>query len=173
MAMISSSGMGIRKKTGQAIILMLFLTILGAINLNIFGYSVSLVFAPLIGICLWPRSTHPILSVIGIFLFGLLMDFLTMEVMGLHAIIYLSVFAIFRPDKRIKAHIFGTAFARWLGTILVALVIIYFLGWIAHNSPPKVVALINQALLATIIFPFIYILRYIFKKFVDNPDDYF
>jgi len=172
MAMISSSGLG-APKTGQAITLLLFLTILGALNLNILGYSISLVCVPLIGICLWPRSTHPVFSIFAIFLCGLLMDFLTMDALGLRSIVYLSVFVIFRPDKRLKPHIFGTAFAQWLGAILIALIIIYFLGWIAHNKPPQITALIQQAILATGMFPLIYALRYAIRKFADNQEDYF
>jgi len=172
MEVISSSGMG-TSKTGEAMILMLFLTVLGALNINILGHSISLVFVPLIGICLWPRSTHPVFSIIGIFLFGLLMDFLAMEAMGLRTIVYLSIFAIFRPDKRLRPHIFGTAFAQWLGTIIIGLIIIYFLGWVAHNNPPQIVPLLYQALLATTVFPLVYILRHIVRKFTDNPDDYF
>lgn len=166
-----SSSPNARGKTIRAVFILFFLTILAALNLNILGQSVALSLLPLIGICLWPRYAHPVISIIVIFLFGLLLDFLTNDALGFRTLIYLIIFSVFRPDTRSKQHTFGTAFVQWLGIIILALVAVYFLGWVGRSVRPDLLSLGYQALLTTTLFPVIYFIRHIFRYFLIDPDD--
>lgn len=173
MATFFSSSTSSKGQTAQAIFMLFVLTVLGALHINIFGKSVALSFIPLIGICLWPRHANPILSVIAIFILGVVFDFITNEALGFRTMIYLAVFAIFRPDKRLKAHIFGTAFAQWLGVIVIAILFVYLIGWIGRGTKPNLMTLVFQVLLATVFFPIIYLLRHLIRyTFVDVDDRY-
>lgn len=171
MAIFSSSSTGSRGQTVQAIFMLLVLTILGALHLNVFGKTVALNFLPLIGICLWPRRANPVISIIAIFILGILFDFMTNEALGLRTMIYILVFAIFRPDKRLKTHIFGTAFAQWIGAIAMAILLIYLLGWIGRGTKPNLISLSYQALLATALFPLVYLGRHLLKYILVDVDD--
>ena len=171
MAVSSYSTSGGRGQTAQAILILLVLTFIGGLNLNIFGYSISLHLVPLIGICLWPRRANPVYSIIAIFILGLLLDLLTTETLGGRTLIYLVVFSIFRPDKRIKEHVFWPALAQWLVSVLLVLFLIYFFGWMSRGTRPEVLLLIYQAMLATAFFPVVYIVRYMMRYFLVDSDD--
>jgi len=170
MALLYSSSSGRRGQTSSAIVIVFVLTIFGALNVNILGRSIALSYVPLIGVCLWPRYANPVISITALFFLGLLSDFMTNEALGFHTLVYLTVFAVFRPDRRLKQHIFGTALARWLGTILVALLLVYALGWISRGVRPHVTTLLYQALLATTAFPIVYLCRHFLLYFLDSDD---
>ncbi len=171
MAFSSYSGSGGRGQTTQAVFMLLVLTLIGGLNLNILGYSIAMHLVPLIGICLWPRRAHPVYSIIAIFILGLLLDLLTTEALGGRTLIYLVVFSIFRPDKRIKEHIFGTALVQWLVSVFLVLLLIYFFGWMSRGTRPEALLLIYQAMLATAFFPLIYFIRYVISYILVDPDD--
>lgn len=171
MARSSYVGSGRRGQTTQAIFMLLVLTLIGGLNLNILGHSVALHLVPLIGICLWPRQAHPVISIIAIFILGLLLDLLTTEALGGRTLIYLVVFTVFRPDQRIKEHIFGTALAQWVGTVLLVLLLIYIFGWMSRGTRPDIALLVRQALLATAFFPAVYLIRRAIRYFLVDPDD--
>ena len=96
---------------------------------------------------------------------------MTNEALGLRTMIYILVFAIFRPDKRLKTHIFGTAFAQWIGAIAMAILLIYLLGWIGRGTKPNLISLSYQALLATALFPLVYLGRHLLKYILVDVDD--
>lgn len=162
-----------RGQTTQAILMLIVLTVFGAFNLNILGQSITLSLLPLVGICLWPRYAHPVISIVIIFLSGLLLDFLTNENLGFRTLVYLTVFSVFRPDARTKEYIFGTALIRWIGVVLLASIVIYFLSRIGRGVKPDIVSMTRQVLIVTALFPIIYFIRHIFKYFlIDSEDRY-
>jgi len=65
---------------------------------------------------------------------------------------------------------FGTALARWVGTILMALLLVYVLGWMSRGVRPHVTTLVYQALLATAAFPIVYLCRHFLLYFLDSDD---
>jgi len=118
-----SSSQSISKGGGwKGILMMVFLTAISVLSLNIFGQTVSFVFLPLIGICLWPRTERVVISIIAILFFGLLLDLLWAGPLGLWALIFLTTFALFRPHLRPKPHSFSSAFLQWLGVRLLDLI---------------------------------------------------
>lgn len=171
MATFSSSRSSSRGQISLGFISLAILTVFGALHLNVMGQSVALTLLPFIGICLWPRYAHPILSIVIIFVMGLLMDFATNEPLGFRTLIYLTIFSVFRPDKRIKQHVFVSAFLQWFGILILAVILTYGLGWFVRGTRPDIYALINQAILATALFPVAYIVRIIFRYFLTDPDE--
>jgi len=166
-----SSSQSISKGGGwKGILMMVFLTAISVLSLNIFGQTVSFVFLPLIGICLWPRTERVVISIIAILFFGLLLDLLWAGPLGLWALIFLTTFALFRPHLRPKPHSFSSAFLQWLGVLVFALIGSYFLGWLARESRPAIWPLLYQALAATVLFPGVYAMRHLGKLLITNPE---
>ena len=154
----------------KGILLMLLLVFLSVLNVNVLGRSISFVCLPLIGICLWPRTENSILSIIAILIFGLLVDLLSAGPLGLWALIFLSVFAIFRPHMRMKPHTLASAFVQWVLALVLAMIASYFLGWFARQNRPDIIPLLYQAMAATVLFPVVYGLRHLGRNFLSDPD---
>lgn len=154
----------------RGIILMLLLTLISTLSVNIAGRSIAFIFLPLIGICLWPRTESSILSIIAILIFGLLLDLLSGGPLGLWALIFLTVFAVFRPHQRLKPHSFKTAFLLWFAILGFGLVSLYFLGWFAIRNKPELTVLLYQALLAIVFFPAIYGIRHLGRHVFSDSD---
>lgn len=142
------------------------LTLLGCLHINIFGQSIALTFLPVIGVCLWPRFSNPTGSILLLLVFGILLDFLTFEPLGMRSLVYLIIFTVFRPDLRLKDFRFNMAFAYWMGAIVLSLILSYFLGWFGHSTRPQWGELLLQGLMATFLFPLVYSVRYVFKTLV-------
>jgi len=170
MVMRSSSQTISKGGDWKGIFLMVFLVFISVLNVNILGRSISFICLPLIGICLWPRTESPILSIIAILIFGLLVDLLSAGPLGLWALIFLSVFTIFRPHMRLKPHTFNSALVQWLVALVLAMIASYVLGWFARNNRPDLVPLLYQALTATVLFPVVYGLRHLGKNLLSDPD---
>ncbi len=147
---------------------MCLLTLFATLHINLFGQSVALTFLPVIGVCLWPRFSNPPASIVLLFIFGLLLDFLTFEPLGIRSLIYLIIFTVFRPDLRLKSFRFNMALAYWIGAILLSLILSYFLGWLGRSVKPEWTALLYQGLLAMALFPLIYGIRHIFKTLMKD-----
>lgn len=170
MVMRSSSQSLSKGGEWQGILLMVLLTFISVLSVNVFGQAVSFVFLPLMGICLWPRTDKVVLSIIAILLFGLLLDLLWAGPLGLWALIFLAVFALFRPHLRLKAHSSGSAFYQWIAALIFALIMSYLLGWFARESRPAILPLLYQALAATLLFPLIYGLRHLGRTLFSDSD---
>lgn len=168
---VGSSSQGFSKRGNwKGISFMLFLVVISALNINFMSQSISLIFLPLIGVCLWPRIESPFISIIALLLFGLLVDVVSAGPLGLWALVFLAVMAIFKPHQRLKPHSFATAFRSWCLVLLFAFIASYLLGWFALESRPDVLALLLQALTAFILFPLIYGLQYIGKYLLSDSD---
>lgn len=154
----------------KGILLMTFLVFISILNVNMFGRSFSLLCLPVIGICLWPRTEGSIVSIIAILIFGLLLDLLSAGPLGFWALIFLSVFTIFRPHMRMKPHTLGSAFGQWLLVLAFAMIASYLLGWFARQYRPDLMPLIYQAVAATVLFPVVYGLRHLGKNLLSDPE---
>lgn len=152
-----------RGTTWRGGVTMLLLTLLATLHVNIGGQSIALTFLPVIGVCLWPRFSNPPGSILLLLLFGILLDFLTFEPLGMRSLIYLTIFAVFRPDLRLKDFRFKMAFGYWVGAIVLSLFLSYVLGWLNHSLRPQWSTLLYQGLVATCLFPLVYSIRHIFK----------
>lgn len=169
--MVSSHTYGARGTTWRAALTMLALTIIGVLHVNILGRSIALSFLPIIGVCLWPRYANPVVSIVLLLAYGLIFDLLTFYPLGLTSLIYLTLFAVFRPDLRIKPYDFSSAFIRWCGALILGMVMAYFLGWLARSTRPDMLTILFQAFIATALFPIIYALRNLSKILLRDVED--
>jgi len=170
MAPRSSSQSASKGRVWTGVLLMLFLVCISVLSVNIASKSVSFVFLPLIGVCLWPRTENSIGSIIAIVVFGLLLDLISAGPLGLWSLVFLSVFTIFQPHSRLKEHNFSTALRLWVLVLLLAIIASFFLGWFALESRPDIVAVLLQALLASLLFPLIYGLRHLGKHMLSGSE---
>lgn len=143
----------------QAVIAGLFLTLLGTLNINVFSVNISLSWLPLLVIALWPHGAPPIRSVIAIFLLGLAQDWLHMGVPGQWGLVYLLCAFLFRPFERIRPLKFGKALRLWIEALIIAALVLTVSGRIIYEEWPYWSALLQPALLATLAFPVVWILR--------------
>ena len=173
MAYLPSKGTGVRRQTTSAVLGLFILTIIGSLSINFFNHSVSLSFVPLIGVCLWPRHTKVIISVIFIFLWGLLLDLITSEALGFHTLTYLVVFAVLRPDLRLKRHKFGVASLQWLGIMLLSMFLVYILSVVGRRVRPDFLLILLQGIVATVVFPVIYLARNFSRALFSDLDDWY
>jgi|GEM_PF-3405725 len=143
----------------QALVAGIVLTLLGTLNVNIFNFNVSLSWLPLLVIALWPHGAPPVRSVIAILLLGLAQDWLSMGVPGQWALVYLLCILFFRPFDRMMPLSFTHSLRLWIGALFIALVVLTLSGRIIFDDWPYWAALLQPALLATLAFPVIWILR--------------
>jgi len=170
MVMRTSAQSGSQGGTWKGVLLLLVLTAVSVLNVDILGRSISFIFLPLMAIFLWPRIDKPIASIIFILVFGLLLDILSAGPLGLWALIFLSVFTLFAPHKRVKSLTFSSAIYMWLLVLLFALVSAYFLGCFAIKSRPQIMPMLYQAIAAIILFPLVYGLRHFAKNLLSGSD---
>jgi len=156
--------------TWKGVLLLLVLTVLSVLNVNILGHKFSFIFLPLIAVFLWPRNGAPIASIIFILLFGLLLDILSAGPLGLWSLIFLSVFALFRPDMRLKPHSFISAFRLWFAVLAFACVAAYLLGWFAMSHRPDIWPLLYQAIAGIVLFPVVFGARYLGRNLLSDSD---
>ncbi len=155
----------------HGIVMMLLLTIIGVLSVNLFGRSVSFSLLPLLGVILWPRGSSPVASILAMLIFGLLLDFLTAGPLGLWALVYLIVFALFKPHQRLKPHTFRTASRQVFGGLILALVLAFGLAWFASGHRPDLVLMLPPLLAVIVLFPLIYGLRHFFKQLLGGADE--
>jgi hypothetical protein len=170
MVMRYSSQSAVRGGTWKGVFFLLSLTILSVLSINVFGIHASFLFLPLMAVFLWPRVGNPIGSIIFILLFGLLLDVLSSGPRGLWALIFLTVFTIFGPLRRLKHQTFRSAYKMWFLVLGVALLMAYLLGWFALRHQPDLLPMIYQAAVAVISFPFVYGLRHLARSLFSDPD---
>jgi len=156
--------------TWKGVLLLLVLTVLSVLSIDIFGRNVSFLFLPLMAVFLWPRVGTPIASIVFILLFGLLLDILSAGPLGLWALIFLSVFALFQPHMRLKPQTFASAYKMWFLVLAFALVAAYLLGWLSVNRQPDVWTLVYQGAASVILFPLVYGLRHLGKSLFSDSD---
>jgi len=170
--LIMSSPQGSSKgHVWQGGLMIAVLTYLAGLSINVIGVSVSFAFLPLIAICLWPRDAGTISSILVILFFGLLLDFISFGPLGLWALIYLTIFAVFRPQLRLKSYDFRQASLRWLGVLGLAIIMAFCLGWFAAQDRPAMLPLLYQGLVATVFFPCVYGIRSLLKSFFSDSEE--
>jgi len=170
MVMRSSAQSVSRGGTFRGVLFILLLTAFSVLSVNILGRKISFLFLPLIAVFLWPRIGTPIASIIFILLFGFLLDLLSAGPMGLWSLIFLSVFALIGPHRRIKPQYFISAFRLWLAVVGFAFIAAYLLGWFAMRSRPDIWSLFYQAVAGIALFPVVYAARHLARNLFSDSD---
>ena len=145
--------------------------VISVLHINLPGGAISFQLLPLLIISLWPRGINSILTIITFFLMGLFMDWGSQGALGQWAVIYLSLFAIMRPDRRDRPLSVFFSIKAWLMGVLIGGCALIVTGWFAYGIGPNFIVLFQQALLVTILIPAILFLRYILVYLMTDPSD--
>ena len=149
---------------------LLILTALSVLSVTVFGRTVNFVFLPVMAIFLWPRVENSIGSIVIIVIFGLLLDIISAGPLGLWSLIFLTIFALFRPHRRLKPRTFKASFGQWIGALVLAALAAYLLGWFTLERRPAFMPLLHNTIAGIVAFPFIYGLRHMGRQLVSDPD---
>lgn len=141
------------------------------LTINFPNNQISLTFLPLLVVCLWPRGVNSVVSILTIFLVGLWMDWITNGALGQWAMVYLTVYAVLRPDRREGAARFFVALRLWLVGMAAGALMLIFTGWVAYGTWPNFTNLFQQALLASAFMPLAVFARNLTRYLVSDPDD--
>lgn len=148
-----------------------FLIIMSALNLAIAQSVISLVWLPLIGVFLWPRWSHPALSVVFIALLGLFADLLLGRILGISSLLYLVLYWTAKPRER---EFQLGLFKGWLEFSLIAcllLVIGFYILGRTLDLAASWRAITEQLVVTIAFFPVIFALRVLVRRWIIDPDD--
>jgi len=132
---------------------------LSIVSVNIFGQIANFAFLPLIIILLWPRRASEIGSLIVIFIAGLFADWAIGGIIGQSSLIFTIVWMIFRPEMREDPYGFLRLIFIWCLVCILASALISLAGWFVYRVSPDIMAFCLQFFIATLILPFIFVLR--------------
>ncbi len=153
----------------QAGLVLLVAVLLSVTNVNLFGYTLSFLFMPLIAVYLWPKEADLFLTYLLIFISGILLDILSGGAIGLWAIIFLLGFMTTRPDQRgpeLSLAEWWLNFTMWM---LVMVSVFFVLSLVVDDQ----IALFPLALMLVInivIFPGFYYARRLVRAYFVEED---
>lgn len=149
----------------------LCLIMISGLHFNLGQSVLSLAWLPLIGVFLWPRWAHPVLTPILIAILGLFSDLLLGRFLGLSSLLYLSLYWTAKPRER---EFQLTLFRGWLEFCLIATLLIAIIFYLLGRTLDLAVswrALTEQVVVTAALFPAIYGLRALLRKWIVDPDD--
>lgn len=148
--------------------------VLSQMGFNFGRVAIPFIMLPSLVVYLWPKGANPLLSLIGIFVVGLLQDHLSYGPTGLWALTWMALFLIYRPDVREKSK---SLLGQWIGVLLVLMCIVIFQWGLARFVLGRSIdmwALVFSAVAAFGLFPLFYILReYAARTFGDKEGFYY
>ncbi|MEP1230567.1 MAG: hypothetical protein ABJG88_07810 [Litorimonas sp.] len=144
---------------------------LSVLHINIAGESISLLLLPLLIVSLWPREVNTVVTIGTFFVIGIFLDWGTNGVLGQWAIVYLTVFAILRPNRRDHSLSFFNAVSLWCAGLAIATVMLIITGWLAYGVLPNFTTLFRQALLICAFMPVVVFTRNLVRYALMDPQD--
>ena len=141
----------------QGALLAFILVFVSLVPVHIGSVDFRLTFLPLIAVVIWPDKASYTWSVICLFCIGLLRDVIGFGPSGVWALTYLIVFVIFFGESDTKK---GGAeyWVMFLIACALAFVIVSAIGSIVLGVWPQWSALLIDAIISIVAFPFVYIL---------------
>lgn len=125
----------------------------------------------LIGVFLWPRWSHAYLTPILIAVLGLISDLLLGRFLGLSSFIFLVFFWLVKPTQREERL---SLMRGWLEFAFTSVVILFFSFFIIGrvvDVPVGWLSLSRQILVVLAVFPIIFALRALFRRWIIDPND--
>ena len=163
----------VRKKT-PAILAGIALLVAGAFSIggvNVLGAYTGFEFIPLIVLAIWPRDANAMLSLVLVFLAGLFTDWATGGLLGQWALVFTVIWGVLRPELRSSPYAPVSFSLAWLAICALALVLISVSGWFVYGVLPDFLSLGYQMIFATVMLPFILVLRsFVAKRFGERED---
>ncbi len=148
----------------------LVLVVLSVIGFRVFGFWASFSFLPIIGIYFWPAIASRSWSYFLLFLLGMFNDVISNGVLGVSSVLYVFLYLLLGGglDTKIK---FTQAFSGFLFLCALSIIGLLFLGRMALGEWPSIIELSFEAIMAIILFPFLFFLRHLYLKFA-NPRNF-
>ncbi|MGB0908510.1 MAG: hypothetical protein ACPGVT_13560 [Maricaulaceae bacterium] len=167
----SSSTPRTRGRAIQGAIIMLILILCSTLSFKIAGQNLVFTAIPAIGVFLWPRGADPFLSVLSLFILGVIHDTVSFGIIGFWALIYLLYFIIFRPDGRSREDGFLNRWGKFWLLIIFGGALMALLGVMFMKTGSDLKSLFIMQLVAAVLFPLIYFLGLIYKRIFGEYDD--
>lgn len=155
----------------QGVFFLFLFCFVGMLGFQFFSLHYSLFLVPLSIIYFWPRTSDGIVSFIGLFLAGLLMDVLSGGGLGQNALIYLICFGVFRPDLRLRTPALGTAWLEFAIWLMIATIILIVQDSFLDTYSINFTSLLRSIIIALVLFPLIFGLRRIGRSLFFGEDD--
>lgn len=152
---------------------LLITCVLSQLSIKTSGRVWSFSFVPTAVILLWPTRSSPLLSLLGIFLLGLLHDALGSGPYGVWALLWTSMFLIIRPDLRLRSR---NLFVQWGQYVLVILAIgagHILIGKFILSQAMAWDNIVLSSVMALAIFPLVWIVRELAGQSLVNRYDNF
>ena len=149
----------------------LILIIISALSFKTVQLVVPLGWLSLIGVFLWPRWSHAYLTPILIAVLGLISDLLLGRFLGLSSFIFLVFFWLVKPTQREERL---SLMRGWLEFAFTSVVILFFSFFIIGrvvDVPVGWLSLSRQILVVLAVFPIIFALRALFRRWIIDPND--
>ncbi len=147
----------------QGLLIGILLVFASLADINLGGLHVGFVFLPVIAIYFWPPLASYSLSLICVFLLGLLHDVASDGPIGIWTMSYMFLFMIMGGGVRTKQK-FSTA----LGFFTLALGLVFFMSFVfglfAMGRWPNIASLFVSALATILMFPLFYWLHALFSS---------
>lgn len=150
---------------------LLLFSVVGFLSLNLGNQTITLTWLPLLIISLWPRRILPSLTIVLFLVFGLFIDWGSVGAPGQWALVYLTCLLVLRPDKRVNPINFSGAIKNWFIAAITAAIVISVTGWIVYGRLPDAYVLAQQAGLVTLFMPIFYLLRFMVRYVLTDPDE--
>jgi len=150
------------KKISPALAAGLALMIAAVISVsgvNVFGLYYGFGFLPLLVLLIWPKRANTLLSLAIVFLAGIFMDWATGGLRGQSSLIFVLVWGYLRPECRSAPFAPVSLFMIWILTCALAILVIAVSGYFVFGINPDFFPLLRQAILATLLFPLLILLR--------------
>ncbi len=139
----------------QGLVFTLILSFLSLNSLQLFGRNFSFSFLVLAGLYFWPRQASRSWSSVFVFAIGLLMDIGIDSIIGIRSLALLILFlALGRTHP--PRHNLWQAGVEFFILLVFALLLFIFLGRLALGQWPYLPALLRDALIVILFFPFLY-----------------
>lgn len=160
-----------RGRALRGLVVALVLIAASTLSLNVYGLNLTFTAIPIIAVFLWPRGADPSLSVICLFLCGIVHDMVSFGLIGFWPLLYLLYFIIFRPDGRRKEETF---WVRWGKLLLIAVFggcVIWLVGTFVMQIPPDLKSLAIMQGVVVFLFPIIYLLGRLYMRVFGDYDE--
>lgn len=155
----------------QGTVFTFILIIFSALSIHFSQIIMPLGWLSLTGIFLWPRWSHTYLTPILIAVLGLVADLLLGRFLGLSSFIFLVFFWLVKPTQREESL---NLFRSWLefsfASVIILFVSLFIIGRVVDLSVGWLD--LSWQILAVIgVFPVVYAVRAIFRRWLINPNN--
>ncbi|MEP6343207.1 MAG: hypothetical protein ABJ275_07820 [Maricaulaceae bacterium] len=155
----------------QGMLFTLVMIVFSGLTFKLGHHIMAFTWLPMTAIFLWPRWSHPYLTPVLIGFLGLLADLIMGHLVGMSSLVYLIFFWLIKPTERENRLGFWRAWLEFSFSIIFVLLITTFLLGRIIDIDVNWMDLWRQIFVAICVFPAIYTLLAVFRRWLIDPDD--